>query len=189
MQAPEISTLRCCVISSYLNGVVSFQDSCAGKLFIDAALHMSQISLVEKLLSNPVHYETALIKSWVPKAARNRQFRCFNACSEMSTCHYNVVLDVCPGCGELQLMDQVLDPTLKTGVADIKKNNTVLKGYARFISVKNMWNVVDTFQAAGFRPIRLFYFVPCQSNTVFEVNGCFFFFFLKIGIAESSLRA
>ena len=48
-QAPEKSTLRCCVPIKLPNGVDSFQDSRAEKLFIDAALHMSQVSLVEKL--------------------------------------------------------------------------------------------------------------------------------------------
>ena len=42
VQAPEKSTLRCCVLyQSYLSGVDAFQDSLAEKLFIDAALHMS----------------------------------------------------------------------------------------------------------------------------------------------------
>ena len=66
-------------------------------------------------------------RSWVPRATRNMQFSVFNARSEMSTCHYNVVLDVCAGCGELQLMDPVLDLSLKTGVVHIKTFNTALK--------------------------------------------------------------
>ena len=86
VQAPKKSTLRCRVPISYLDGVISFQDSCAEKLFIDAALHMSQISLVEKLLSRS--NGAALIKRWVPRAACKRQFRYFNTCSEMSTCYY-----------------------------------------------------------------------------------------------------
>ena len=68
----------------------------------------------------------------------------FNACSEMTTCHYDEVLDVCAACGELQLMHMLLDLSLKTGVANIETFNTVLKGHARFVSVKNTCDVVDT---------------------------------------------
>ena len=91
-----------------------------------------------------MHDEAALIKKFGTEGRSQHAISVFNACSEMSTCHYNVVLDVCAGCGELQLIDRVLDLSLKTGVADIKTFNTVLKGHARFISVKNTWNVVDT---------------------------------------------
>lgn len=54
-------------------------------------------------------------------------------------------------------MDRLLDLSLKAGVADIVTFNTVLKGHARFGSVKNTWNVVDTLKAAGFRPNHVTY--------------------------------
>ena len=64
---------------------------------------MSQVNLVEKLFVKKK--EVALIK----KLGRSQlAISVFNTCSEMTTCHYDEVFDVCAACGELQLMDMLL---------------------------------------------------------------------------------
>ena len=77
---------------------------------------------------DPVHDEAALIKKLGTEGRSQHAISVFNACSQMSTCHYNVVLVVCAGCGELQLMDRVLDLSLKTEVAHIKTIQHSLEG-------------------------------------------------------------
>ena len=102
-------------------------------------------SLVEKTLVTIQCTKESRIDQRVGTEGRSQHaISVFNACSEMTTCHYNVVLYVWTGCGTLHLMDRLLDLSLKTEVADIETFNTVFKGHARFVSVENTWNVVDT---------------------------------------------
>ena len=55
---------------------------------------MSQVSLVEKLLSgSSARKESALIKKLGTEGRSQHAISVFNACSVMTTCHYNVVLD------------------------------------------------------------------------------------------------